>query len=1022
MARLDRITPGTIPAGGLISEPVTRAVTMDLRKRLDDLTRLVSDWIWETDTDLKVTLVSDRVLDILGHHPDTFRGRPLTEIVALGKARGTLKKLAARAPFRNVPCQMTARDGSRRHFLISGLPVFCLESGAFLGFRGTARDVTDRRAAERALRRRSAVLEAVSRAATVLLVAGDWRPEMPQVVARLGEASGTDRVHLFEAVTGADGGPFAINRFRWCHARAMKGGPYPRHRDMLLGDSGFAGWERRLREGAVVAAETGTLPAEQRSFLADEGVHAVLVVPVFAGDLWWGFLRFDRLTASARWADVEIEALRAAAGIIGAAVHRGHSAHVLQASEARFAAAFHTSPDAIVITRLRDGVVLEVNEGFAQLTGHARSDAIGRPVTGLGLWNARSWERTVLRELFRTGEVRDFESMFVARNGSTRMGSLSARMLDLNGEPCVLSVVRDMTRRHQADETIRKLSQTVEQSPALVMITDTAGTIEYVNPRFVEVTGYARHEVAGRTPAFLNCEPASAEDPHGMDGVIRTGRSWRGEVCHRKKDGQRFWVAQSISPIRAPGGEITHFLSVSEDVTARRSFEERLRHQANHDQLTDLPNRTLFFDRLTRALAVARRDGWSLSLMFVDIDGFRHINDGLGPGGGDEILRQVAARLASWIDPTDTVARLASDEFAILLNEGSDRYHATAVVPEILGILGEPFHVDGRDVLVHASIGIAVFPEDGEDEFTLLKNADAAMVRAKELGGNTYQFFETGMNAEAAAFITLGQDLRHALQRDQFDVHYQPIVDLGSGEVVGAEALLRWHHPERGLVPPDRFIGLAEESGLIEPIGEWVMRRACQQNRIWRDQGFGGLRIAVNVSTRQLQRGRLISAVFSALSESGLTPSSLGIEITESAFLADLEHTTETLRKLNSMGVAISVDDFGTGYSSLGYLRRLPLSTLKIDRSFVFDVTTSPDAAAIADTIIAMAHRLHLNVVAEGVEDEAQLRFLRERGCEMMQGYYFSKPLPAAEFTELLRAGRRLAPPPGHATPLAAER
>ncbi len=562
----------------------------------------------------------------------------------------------------------------------------------------------------------------------------------------------------------------------------------------------------------------------------------------------------------------------------------------------------------------------------------------------------------------------------------------------------------------------------MEQSPALVMITGTNGTIEYVNPRFVEVTGYTRHEVLGRTPAFLNSEQTPDEDHRAIRDVIRTGQSWRGEIRNRKRDGQSFWVSQSISPIRDPGGEITHFLSVSEDITARRLYEERLRYQANHDQLTDLPNRTLFFDRLTHSMAVARRDGRSLTLMFIDLDGFRHINDGLGPGGGDDILRQVARRLSSWIDPTDTVARLASDEFAVLLTEGGDRYHATAVVPEILRILAEPFHVGGQEVVVHASIGIAVFPEDGGDEYTLLKNADAAMVRAKELGGNTYQFFETGMNAKAAAYITLGQDLRHALQRDELDLHYQPVLDLRSGQVVGAEALLRWNHPERGFIPPDQFIGLAEEIGLIEPIGEWVLRRACRQNRIWRDQGFGGLRIAVNVSSRQLQRGRLISAVFSALSEAGLTPSSLGIEITESAFLADLEDTTETLRKLNTMGIAISVDDFGTGYSSLSYLRRLPLSTLKIDRSFVSDVTSSPDAAAIADTIIAMAHRLHLNVIAEGVEDAAQLSFLRDRGCEMMQGYYFSEPVPADEFTELLRAGRRLALPPGHFPAIAVNR
>jgi len=1017
MVKAHLAVPGPSLDRGLVSKTDPRFPSVDLRQRLDDLTRLVSDWIWETDADLNVTFVSDRVLDVLGHHPSVFRGRPLTDILTLTKVSATVQKLTARVPFRNVPCEVKAHDGAPRQFLLSGIPVFCLKSGAFIGFRGTAEDVTERRAAEQALRRRNAVLEAVSCAATVLLASADWHEEMPQAVARLGEASGADRLHLFEAMTAADGDASAVNRFHWCRARAAKTCPPSHHRDLPLKASGFGGWEKRLREGAVVAAETDTLSTGQAAFLSDEGVCSVLAVPVFAGDIWWGFLRFDRLNPSIAWVDVEIEALRAAAGIIGAAVHRGHSARILRASEARFETAFHTSPDAIVITRVSDGVVLEVNDGFARLTGHHRNDAIGRPVTSFGLWDKRSWERTVVRELLKNREVRDVESAFLIRDGSIRFGSLSARLLELNGEPCVLSVVRDMTRRHQADETIRKLSQTVEQSPALVMITDTAGTIEYVNPKFVEVTGYARHEVLGRTPAFLHSEQTSDEDRRAIADAVQTGQSWRGEVCNRKKSGDSFWAAQSISPIRAPGGKITHFLSVSEDVTVRRLFEERLRHQANHDQLTDLPNRTLFFDRLTRSLAVARRDGWSLTLMFIDLDGFRHINDGLGPGGGDEILRQVAGRLASWIDPTDTVARLASDEFAILLTEGSDRYHATAVVPEILHILAEPFHVDGQEVLVHASIGIAVFPEDGGDEFTLLKNADAAMGRAKELGGNTYQFFETGMNAKAAQYISLGQDLRHALQRRQLDLYYQPVVDLRSGQIVGAESLLRWKHPDRGFIPPEEFIGLAEDSGLIEPIGEWVLRRACRQNRIWRDQGFDGLRIAVNVSSRQLQRGRLISAVFSALSEAGLTPSSLGIEITESAFLADLEQTTETLRKLNTMGIAISVDDFGTGYSSLNYLRRLPLSTLKIDRSFVSDVTTSPDAAAIADTIIAMAHRLNLNVIAEGVEEEAQLNFLRDRGCEMMQGYYFSKPVPADRFTEILRGGRRLILPRGSAVP-----
>ncbi len=418
MVKADVTTPAAILDGRFVSETDPRSPSVDLRKRLDDLTRLVSDWIWETDADLKVTFVSDRVLDVLGHHPSVFQGRPLIDVVTVTKARATVRKLAARTPFRNVPCEVQAQDGARRQFLLSGIPVFCLESGAFLGFRGTAEDVTERRAAEQALHRRNTVLVAISRAATVLLASADWRQEMPEVLARLGEASETDRLHLFEAVTGADGEALAINRFHWCHARVAQDCPPSHHRDLPLHDFGFGGWEKRLREGTVVVAETETLSADQQVLLSDEAVRSVLVVPVFAGDLWWGFLRFDRLDPAVGWADVEVEALRAAAGIIGAAVHRGHSARCLRASEARFETAFHTSPDAIVITRVDDGVVLEVNDGFSRLTGHDRLDAIGRPVTSLGLWNERTWERTVMRELLKNDEVRDVESAFPTRDGA----------------------------------------------------------------------------------------------------------------------------------------------------------------------------------------------------------------------------------------------------------------------------------------------------------------------------------------------------------------------------------------------------------------------------------------------------------------------------------------------------------------------------------------------------------------------------------------------------------------------------
>jgi diguanylate cyclase (GGDEF)-like protein/PAS domain S-box-containing protein len=998
-----------IPVLSVVADEDPQVDAADLRRQLYDLTRLVSDWIWEIDSDLRFIWVSDRVLDVLGYHPIELQGRRITELGRFTSNRKIVAKLTARSPFRNLPCDMIARGGEHRQFLVSGLPIFCSESGSYIGFRGTAEDVTQRRAAEVALHRRDAVLDAVSRAASVLLASTDWRQEMPQLISKLGNISGADRVHLFEAVSGSQDDAVAVNRFYWCASPTPDLAIDFKPRDIPLNTFGFSGWAKRLRAGKTIAAAVDTLSKGQQWFLSGEGVKSVLAIPVFAGNHWWGFLRLDTLTSAPTWAEVEIDALTAAASIIGASIQRHRSERTLRASEARFATAFHTSPDAIVITRFKDGVVLETNEGFSQLTGFARDQAVGHPIASLGLWLTPSDTIKLLRGISKHGEVRDLKTAFRTRDGNIRIGSISAKVVEFNGERCVLSVARDMTRRYQADETIRKLSQAIEQSPALVMITDTNGSIEYVNPKFAQVTGYSPEEVIGQTPDFLSFRKTPDDEYRAIWDVIRSGREWRGEVCNRKRDGHYFWAAQSIAPIRTPDGTITHFVASSEDVTDRRLYQERLHHQTHYDPLTDLPNRTLFFDRLTRSMVRARRDGSSMTLMFIDLDGFKFINDGLGPAGGDAVLQQVARRLSNWVGPTDTAARLASDEFAVVLTDGSDHYHATAVVPEILEKLGEPFQINGSQVFIHASIGIAVFPDDGKDEYALLKNADAAMLRAKELGGNAYQFFAPGMNAEAAEFISLGCDLRQALQRDEFDLYYQPVVDISSGRVVGAEALLRWQHPQRGFVPPERFIGLAEESGLIEPIGEWVLRQACRQNKEWRDQGFRPIRIAVNVSSRQLQRGRLIKSVFAALSEAGLPPSSLGIELTESAFVGDVEDSTETLRKLNNMGIAISVDDFGTGYSSLSYLRKLPLSTLKIDRSFVQDVTTNPDAAAIADVIIAMAHRLHLKVIAEGVEEASQLDFLRDKGCEMMQGYYFSKPVPATEFTDMLRNDLRLA-------------
>jgi diguanylate cyclase (GGDEF)-like protein/PAS domain S-box-containing protein len=893
-----------------------RPELVELRRRLDDLTRLVSDWVWETDAQIRLTSVSERVVEVLGWPPRMIQGQSLGDFCVFSEPAVLEAKVAARLAFRNLPCQIPGADGAQRHFLVSGVPIFDPVTGAFSGYRGTARDITRRVLAEQTLGRRDAVLQAVGCAASALLNTTDWRGEMPRLLAVLGSASSADDVHVFELVAASDGKRRAVHRFgapdslesedAGRHELAGAGGKPDavgacriEALISLLDEPAMATWQQRLDAGDVIMARASGSHGPQQGPPEPGAAASVLAVPVFAGAALWGFLRFDRLDRDGQplaWQEPEIEAVKAAANIIGSAVHH-----------------------------------------------------------------------------------------------------------------------------HASEQAIRKLSEAIEQSPALVLMTDANGLIEYVNPRLAVVTGYAAQEILGQTPEILGFDQGEAPGLQQLWDEIKDGEPWRGEICSRSKDGREVWVNQTVFPIRVSGGDVSSVLFVGEDVTAHRRFEQQLTHQAHHDTLTDLPNRRLFFDHLTRALAEARRGGHPLALICIDLDQFHLINSSFGLEGGDAILRQVADRLSAWVNPCNILCRLAGDEFALLLGGAGARCDVAAVVPEILAGLSRPFRLGDDEIYVHASVGVALFPKDGDDEYSLLKHADMAMICAKGVGGNAYQFFTPDMDRATTTPGILTQHLRQALHREQFELFYQPVVQIASGRVIGAEALLRWRHPTFGLVPPVEFISLAERDGLIEAIGGWVLKEACRQNRAWRDDGLGPIRMSVNVSGLQLQRGRLHTVVSAALSEARLPPSSLCIEITESAVLADIEEAKATLDSLNEMGVAISVDDFGTGYASLTYLRRLPLSELKIDRTFICDLGSDRADDAIVDAIIAMAHRLDLTVVAEGVDRESQLAFLRSRRCELMQGYYFSPPVPAAEFRDILRGCHRRAVPPRLPAPLVAK-
>jgi diguanylate cyclase (GGDEF)-like protein len=450
--------------------------------------------------------------------------------------------------------------------------------------------------------------------------------------------------------------------------------------------------------------------------------------------------------------------------------------------------------------------------------------------------------------------------------------------------------------------------------------------------------------------------------------------------------------------------------ALSAALAERQSYATQLQHQATHDTLTGLANRSLLHDHLSQAIAFAARNGHDVWIVFVDLDRFKTINDTLGHKAGDVLLNTMAARLKAALRESDTVARLGGDEFVLVLPGFPEGRLSAQTIHRIMQAIAQPIELEGRDYSLTSSVGVAIYPADASNPLELLEYADMAMYRAKELGRNNFQFFTAEMNVRLHERIRLEQALKDAIDREEFTLHYQPQVDLHSGQIIGVEALIRWQHPELGLVSPIRFIGLAEETGLISVIGAWVFRTACLQNKAWQRAGLPSIRVAVNLSARQLADPLLVESIAGALRETELAPACLEIEITESSVMADVEHSVQILRQLKALGIKLAIDDFGTGYSSLAYLKRFPIDVLKIDQSFVRDVETDPNNAAIVNSIISLAHNLQLDVIAEGVETSNQLAYLQRQRCDLMQGFHFSRPLPVEDVAAILREGKCLVP------------
>lgn len=640
------------------------------------------------------------------------------------------------------------------------------------------------------------------------------------------------------------------------------------------------------------------------------------------------------------------------------------------------------------------GRYIMVNNRWEEFFGQSQREALGltadetlSPASALQVRDNDDLVR-------RTRMPHQFEEQLEGVSATRTFDSIKFPLLDEHGEVfAVCGISQDITERKAAEERLKLTQRVVDETAEGIMITDAQTRIIEVNPAFSMITGYARDEVLGHTPALMGSGRHDRLFYKEMwNELLRTGQ-WSGEIWDRRKNGQVYPKWLSISAIYDAEGHVTHYVGVFSDITKVKETERQLEHLAHYDSLTGLPNRILFQDRLRRALARHRRHAQKGALMFLDLDRFKQVNDTLGHEKGDELLIEATARLLDCVREDDTVARLGGDEFTVVLNDLDDETLARDVAERIIRSLEKPFDLSGNETFISASIGIVFFPGDGDTIEELTRNADMAMYEAKNQGRATFRFFNEGMNARILERMVLEGGLRTATQEDQLRLFYQPKFDIPGGRIVSVEALVRWIHPERGLLGPDKFIPLAEETGLILEIGRWVLFEACRQARAWIDEHGIALPVAVNLSARQFADPGLSDDIAKALEQSGLDASMLAIEVTESMIMDDVNRAVGVLRRLKRLGLSIAIDDFGTGYSSLNQLRRLPVDELKIDRTFVSDIPDSVEDMEIVTAIISMAKSLKLSVIAEGVETLEQLDFLRAQGCDLAQGFLIGKPV-----------------------------
>ncbi len=677
-------------------------------------------------------------------------------------------------------------------------------------------------------------------------------------------------------------------------------------------------------------------------------------------------------------------------------------------AELRLRGVVETAGDAI-ITADANGFIQSFNGGAEALFGYASFEVLGRSLSVLLPPEEAAHHETAMRRFLREGRERPTgpqrEALALHKDGHTFPVEINLGCQRLDGEQLFTAVLRDVSERNKSATRLRVADKVLESTSEGVMVTEKSGTILWVNNAFCKISGYGRDEVIGKNASLLKSGMQNADFYKQMWKTIDDKGMWAGEIWNRRKDGEAYPEWLTIKAVPEPDGRISRYVGIFSDISKHKRAEETIKHLTYYDAVTRLPNRYLFQDRVGQALERARRTGKLVALVLVSLDRFKTVNETLGHQVGDALLREVAKRLSASVRGEDTVARMRGDTFCCVLTELTASHDATPVIHRIMDCFTHSYQLGEHELYVTASVGIGLYPVDGSELDDLLQKSETAMNRSKDAAESAFHFYTPEMNANSMERLRLETDLRKAIGREELALAYQPKVDTLSGRILGAEALLRWRHHEMGLVSPARFIPIAEETGLIVPIGGWALRHVCEQIRNWDQARVPTTRIAVNLSAHQFHQPDLVEMIVRVLEETGVPADMLELELTESAVMQNADTAIQTLMRLHEVGIRIAIDDFGTGYSSLSYLKKFPIDKLKIDRSFVQDLGTNSAGEEIVGAIIAMAHSLNLSVVAEGVETRQQLELLQCMDCDEIQGYYFSKPVFADEFETLLHTG-----------------